>query len=334
MLQSQWTDSGIGLREVELGPLQPGNVRMRVAACGICGSDLHRYRDTGSNLGREAAPGHEFVGTIVDASAAGLPDVLYGVDPWIACGHCDYCLRGLSESCRSGAIIGVHTTGGLAEYVDVPVRNVHAQDTSLSPLEAALNEPFAVCTRTIHLAELKLDSRVLIIGGGTLGLICGTIARDFAGRVAITTRYPHQTEAAQKIGIEPVAEGDIDAFAADYEPDVVIESVGGTASTIEMAMHAARTGGRIIVQGLFSRPATIDPNLFIFKELHMMGSKIYGQNAHGPEFATATHILPRHRDTIRVLQTHSFPLSRVEEAFATANDKSQHPIKVTVTADT
>jgi threonine dehydrogenase-like Zn-dependent dehydrogenase len=333
MLQSIWTDTGIGLREVEPGPLQPGYVRMKVAACGICGSDLHRYRDTASQLGREVPPGHEFVGTIADAgNATDLPDALLGVDPWVACGRCDYCLRGMSNSCRNGFILGVHATGGLAELVDVPAQNLHALDASLTPIEASLNEPFAVCARTIHLAQLKLDTRVLVIGGGTLGLICGAIARDFAGRVAITTRYEHQTEAAHQIGIEPVAEGDIEAFAADYEPDVVIESVGGTASTVEMAMAAARTGGRIVIQGLFSKPSTIDPNLFIFKELTVTGSKIYGQSLHGPEFASATHILPRHRDTIRVLQTHQFPLSRVEDAFAVANDKAQHPIKVTVTA--
>jgi threonine dehydrogenase-like Zn-dependent dehydrogenase len=334
MLQSIWTNTGIGLREVELGRLEPGFVRMRVAACGICGSDLHRYRDTASQLGREVPPGHEFVGTIAEAgNASGLEDALYAVDPWVACGRCDYCLRGMSNSCRSGAILGVHVSGGLAEYADVPARNIHVLDASLSPLEAALNEPFAVCARTIHLAQLKLDSRVLIIGGGTLGLICGALARDFAGRVAITTRYPHQTEAARKIGLEPVAEGEIDAFAGDYEPDVVIESVGGTASTIEMAMKAARTGGKIVVQGLFSKLSNIDPNLFIFKELTMTGSKIYGQSLHGPEFAAATNILPRHRDTIGILQTHEFPLSRVEDAFAVANDKAQQPIKVTVTTD-
>jgi threonine dehydrogenase-like Zn-dependent dehydrogenase len=334
MLQSIWTETGIGLREVEPEALLPGYVRMHVAACGICGSDLHRYRDTASQLGREVPPGHEFVGTISDAgNATDLPDELYGVDPWVACGRCDYCLRGMSNSCRSGAIIGVHLTGGLAEYVDVPARNLHAIDPTLSPVEASLNEPFAVCARTIHLSQLKLDSRVLIIGGGTLGLICGAIARDFAGRVAITTRYPHQTEAARSIGIEPVAEGDIESFARDYEPDVVIESVGGTASTIEMAMAAARTGARIVVQGLFSKPSTIDANLFIFKELTVVGSKIYGQSLHGPEFASATNILPRHRDTIRTLQTHQFPLTRVEDAFAVANDKAQNPIKVTVTVD-
>ena len=334
MLQSQWTDGGIALREVEPGPLKPDHVRLRVAACGICGSDLHRYRETGNNaLGREVTPGHEFVGTILDAGGASLPDTLYGVDPWVACGRCDYCLRGLSESCRSGLLIGVHIPGAFAEFIDVPARNIHAQDPSLSPLEASLNEPFAVCVRTIHLAELKLDSRVLIIGGGTLGLICGALARDTAGRVAMTYRYPHQAEAARQIGIEPVAEGDIDAFAKDFEPDVVIESVGGAANTIEQAMNAARTGGLIIVQGLFSKPSSINASLFIFKELRMIGSKIYGQSHHGPKFAIATSLLPRHRDTIHVLETHQFPLSRLSDAFVAAADKTQSPIKVTVLAD-
>ena len=332
MRQSYWTDGGIALREIEPGPLQPGFVRMKVAACGICGSDLHRYRDTGGpNIGREVAPGHEFVGTIVDASGVNLPDALYGVDPWQACGGCDYCARGQSEACRNGRLVGVHVPGGFADMVDVPIRNVHAQDSTLSAVEASMNEPFAVCVRSIHLAELKMDSRVLIIGGGTLGLICGALARDFAGRVAMTYRYPHQAQAARNLGVEAVPEAETLAFAAEYEPDVVIESVGGSASTIETAIAAARVGGLIVVQGLFSKPSTIDASQFVFKELRMVGSKIYGQSLHGPEFGVATALLPRHRGTLQALQTHQFPLERIEEAFAAAVDKSLRPIKVTVT---
>lgn len=188
-----------------------------------------------------------------------------------------------------------------------------------------------MCVRTIHLAELKLDTRVLIIGGGTLGLISGAIARDAAGRVAMTYRYPHQATAARNLGLEAVPEAETLAFAADYEPDVVIESVGGSAPTIETAMAAARTGGLIIVQGLFSKPSTIDASLFVFKELRMAGSKIYGQSLHGPEFGVATALLPRHRSTIQALQTHQFPLDHIGDAFAAAVDKSQNPIKVTVT---
>ena len=332
MLQAQWTDTGIGLHDVDPGALKPGFVRLRVTACGICGSDLHRYRDTASPLGREVTPGHEFVGTIMDGGDTGLPDALYGVDPWQACGHCDFCLRGRSEGCRNGLLAGVFVPGGLGEFFDAPAANVHAQDPALSSLEASLNEPFAVCVRSIHLAELKLDSRVLVIGGGTLGLICGLLARDFAGRVAVTTRYAHQTEAARRLGVEPVLEADTDAFAADFEPDVVIESVGGSANTIEQAMNAARVGGTVVVQGLFADKVAFDPRTLVFKELHITGSKIYGQGFHGPEFAAATALLPRYRDEIHALQTQQFPLSRVEEAFAVASDRSTPTIKVTVLA--
>jgi threonine dehydrogenase-like Zn-dependent dehydrogenase len=76
-----------------------------------------------------------------------------------------------------------------------------------------------------------------------------------------------------------------------------------------------------------------ETGLFVFKDLRMAGSKVYGQSQHGPEFGVATALLPRHRDTIRVLQTHQYPLSAIGDAFAAASDKTLRPIKVTVLAD-
>jgi threonine dehydrogenase-like Zn-dependent dehydrogenase len=227
-------------------------------------------------------------------------------------------------------LAGVFAPGGLGEFFDAPVASLHAQYPSLTSLEASINEPFAVCVRTIHLAQLKMDSRVLVIGGGSLGLICSLLARDFAGRVAVTTRYDHQSEAARKLGVEAVPEAETDAFAAGFEPDVVIESVGGTAETIEQAMNAARVGGTVVVQGLFEDKVSFDPRALVFKELHVIGSKIYGQGDHGTEFATATALLPRYREEIRALQTRQFPLGRVEEAFAYASDRASPKIKVTI----
>jgi len=80
MLQSLWTESGITLREVEPGPLQPGYARLKVAACGICGSDLHGYKEGRFRAG--GTPGHELVGTIM-ASSSSLADVVYAVEPWL-----------------------------------------------------------------------------------------------------------------------------------------------------------------------------------------------------------------------------------------------------------
>jgi threonine dehydrogenase-like Zn-dependent dehydrogenase len=328
MLQSVWTDQGLAVSDVPPPPLPAGWVRLRVAACGICGSDLHRYRAVGRRPAG-GVPGHELCGTIMEAGHT-LPDVLYAAAPWSTCGQCDFCQAGQSQLCRAGQLLGVHIAGGLAHFIDVPEQSIYPVDLTLTPLEASLTEPVAVCLRAVHLARLKFDSRVLVLGGGTLGLISGLLAHDIAPRVGVTTRYPHQTAAALRLGLEPVAEAELTAWAKDVEPDVVIETVGGEADTMNQAMQACRGGGRIVVLGLFSEFVPFDGRTLVQKELSITGSRVFGQSDHGPEFCAATEVLPRHRDAISVIQTHQFPLARIEDAFACAADKHTGSIKVTV----
>ncbi|HUZ76145.1 MAG TPA: alcohol dehydrogenase catalytic domain-containing protein [Chloroflexota bacterium] len=326
MLQSQWTEQGIVLRDVEPPPLSNGWVRLSVAACGICGSDLHTYRHGAAG---RSVPGHELVGTVL-AGPAGLADALYAVEPWLACGSCDFCLAGQRQHCRQGKLLGAQVNGGLAEFVDAPASEVHPIPVGLTPLLASMAEPLAVCVRAVHRAELKLDSRVLIIGGGSIGLLAGMLARDASARVAISTRHAHQEQVARQLGVESVAEAHMLAFAQDFQPDVVFESVGGTAPTVGQAMQACRAGGRVVVLGLFSGPSEIDARTLIMKELTLRGSKVYGTSEHGHEFRAAVDLLPRYRQELSRLQTHQFPLADLKAAFAGAADKSTRAIKVTV----
>jgi (R,R)-butanediol dehydrogenase/meso-butanediol dehydrogenase/diacetyl reductase len=292
---------------------------------------LHSLKSHGP-MRTGGTPGHELVGAVMEAGPAveGLSDSIYAVEPWLACHGCDYCLQGRSEQCRNARLIGAMLPGGMAEFLDVPQTNLHPVSTALSDVEASITEPFAVCTRAIHLSELKLDTRVLCLGAGTLGLISGLLARDFCERVAISARYEHQADAARTLGLEPVGESDVVAFAKEFEPDVVIETVGGLANTMEQATAAARPGGRIIVLGLFSRNPELDMRALVQKELRITGSKVFGQSEHGAEFRASTKILPRYKDELKVLQTHQFPLSRVVDAFSTAVDKQARAIKITV----
>jgi len=327
MLQSLWTEAGIVLRDVEPPPLKDGWLRLKIAACGICGSDLHGYKDGKIRAG--GRPGHEMAGTIMESTVE-LPDVLYAVEPWLWCGECEFCRIGKVQLCRQAGLVGATVPGGLADFIDVPAMHVYPCDPSLTPIEASLTEPFGICTRAVHLADLKMDTRVLILGAGSLGLISGLLSRGTAERVAISYRYASQADAARKLGLEAIPEDEVVAWAQDFGPDVVIETVGGHANTIEQATAACRPDGRIVVLGLFSIAPPLDMRALIHKELKIMGSAFFGTSEHGPEFRTSTQILPHYQAELKTLQTHQFPLSRVAEAFEAAVSKDDRPIKVTI----
>jgi (R,R)-butanediol dehydrogenase/meso-butanediol dehydrogenase/diacetyl reductase len=259
-----------------------------------------------------------------------MPDALYAVEPWLACGSCDYCLAGQRQLCRGGRLLGMAVPGGLSDFVDAPETELHAMDGGLSPLVASMAEPLAVAVRAIHRAELKLDSRVLVIGAGSIGLLLGLLARDVADRVSVVTRHAHQSALAVQLGLQPVLEPDADAFARELQPDVVFESVGGTANTVDQAIQAARPAGRVVVLGLFQSPSRLDARTLLMKEVVLTGSRVYGMSEHGHEFAAAAQRVVRYASELALLQTHQFPLAELEAAFACAADKRSAAVKVTV----
>ena len=113
MRQAQWTHDGLQVVDASAPPLQRDWVRLTVAACGICGSDLHAYR--GQLPTRSGGlPGHECVGVVIDGEAD-LPDRLYAVEPWVSCGQCAQCLSGNRQVCINGSLVGGQVLGGLAQ---------------------------------------------------------------------------------------------------------------------------------------------------------------------------------------------------------------------------
>jgi threonine dehydrogenase-like Zn-dependent dehydrogenase len=326
--QARWTEDGIEVVEARPPELPDGWVRLRVAACGICGTDLHLYHRA-FPVAPGGVPGHEMVGTVLDGPA-GLADALYAVEPRIWCGACELCQSGRRHLCPSGRILGLGAAGGLAEFVDAPAGTLHRVDPSVPPRLASFAEPLAVSVRAVHLARLGASSRVLVLGGGSIGLVTGLLARDRAREVAVTTRHRHQSEAARHLGLEPLAEARVREWAAAREPDVVIETVGGKADTVDAALRLARRAGRVVVLGVFSQPRPVDLFALMHKELEVVGSNTYGQDRRGGEFAAAVDLLPRLRSELASLQTHAFPLKSVQEGFACAADKRSGAIKVTI----
>lgn len=327
--RARWTRDGLAIDEVELGPIPDGWVRMKVEACGICGSDLHWWdgsmpRPVGS------APGHEFAGTVIDGPA-GLDDVLYAVSPNVSCGHCPFCRVGDTHLCDNalGRGLGMGADGGLSELLDVPMSNL-APVTATDRAVAAMTEPLAVALRGVSLGRPAPDSRVLVLGAGTIGLAAALLARDRVAEVAVTARHPHQAAAAEAVGVTVLGEHDGIGWAKERGADLVVESVGGHADTLSDAVKACRKGGTVVMLGSFAGPKSIDLPKLMLKELRLQGSFCYGSTERGPEYAAAAALTGRYETELRNLTTHQFDLDDVTDAFETAADKSSGAIKVTV----
>jgi L-iditol 2-dehydrogenase len=333
MRSARWTGSGVEVVEVEPGARPEGWVRLEVTGCGICGSDLQLYRGMrDGSLSPQAfpTPGHEMAGRILEGPA-GMADVIYAVEPWVACRGCPECQRGSTNICETGQLLGFTATGGLADYVDVPPHLLHPVPDSIGGRLASLAEPWAVAVRSVHRAQLtEVDERLLVLGGGTIGLLCGLAARDRVARVGITCRYPHQADLARRFGLEPIAPDELATWAAEHRPGVAIETVGGAADTMSDAVTHTRRGGRVVVVGVFAVPRPTDWVEVVAKELEIVGSFIYGTVRRGSEFGAAVGRMAPLAAELGALQTHHFPLMAATEAFATADDKASLAVKVTI----
>jgi len=185
----------IEVREAPVPSPGPGEVLLRVRACGVCGSDLHFYRGE-LPIPTPVSPGHEFAGEVVEAGQ-GVEGFAPGrrvvVEPLRTCRECDYCRTGNPQLCPRRVLLGTFAPGGLAEYVAVPAYTLYALPDALDFELAALVEPLAVVVHALHLVDFAYGERVVVLGSGTIGVMTALAARALgAAEVTITYRYEHQ----------------------------------------------------------------------------------------------------------------------------------------------
>jgi 2-desacetyl-2-hydroxyethyl bacteriochlorophyllide A dehydrogenase len=316
----------------------PGEARVRVGACGICGSDLHLFAQGFFPPGH--TPGHEAAGW-VDAlgdGAAGPPvGAQVAVEPMRSCGRCASCRAGRYSICREARLAGVHDPGGLAEYLLVPASRLHRVPDELDARVAALAEPMAVVTRALHRGALAPGQRVLVLGAGAVGLLAAAAARALgAGEVWISARHPHQAARARALGATRVlgeaeaTAASLDALSREAPVDLVVETVGGRADTLQAATAAVRPGGAVSVVGVFWGSLALDPMPLLLKEVTLAWSYCYGAERGRSDFAEAIDLLTAGRDSLAPLLTHTSALDDVAKAFADAADKRSGAVKVSV----
>ena len=324
------------MRDVTRPEPGSGEVVVKVHNCGVCGSDLHYYH--GGLPVPGVCPGHEISGEVADVGS-GVTGVRAGdrvaVEPLITCGSCAACRRGDYQLCVQLQILGTHADGGFAEYLRVPSYSVFTVPPDLDWPVAALTEPTAVCVHAVRLAGVQLGDRVLVLGAGTIGLLSALAARAAgASEVLITARHPHQRELAQYLGARAFAESQADeltSYAFEHPVDAVVETVGGTADTLNQAMMYVRPGGTISVLGVFTEAVSFRALFLVLKEPRIIGSLTYGRTGCRADFDVAIEVLRQHRHEVAPMITHQFPLADISAAFHTASDKTQRSVKVSIT---
>ena len=287
-------------------------VRVRVSSAGICGSDLHLI---GADLGLPIVTlGHEIAGIAEDGTPV-------AVEPLAPCGTCDMCLAGEYNLCRDSSmmIYGVGLDGGMAEEIIVPERALVPLPAGVHPSDAALVEPLAVLVHAFRRSDATPDTRVAIIGGGTIGLCAIAVARALGCEVGLAARHDAQREAGEKLGANEI----------DGEYDLVIEAAG-TGSALAAAVDAAKPSGRVAIPGIYWEDVMLPGLSVCFKQVTLEPTTLYGRHAGGRDVDHAAALLATNPLVAETIITHRFPLEDAHQAFECAADRSSGAIKVVI----
>lgn len=325
----------IRVEEIDKPIVDPGEVGIKVAAAGICGSDMHRFLEhvpsPGSGVG--AVMGHELSGT-VDEVGPGVTEFKPGdrvvVEPLIGCGQCTFCRTGQYHLCPDLAHIGGKHLGGFAEFSKAPQDKVRKVPAGISLEEACILDCLAVGVHAINRVPPKTGDTVAILGAGTIGLAVMQVAKACGARTIVVCRSESSRNRALRAGAEHAvntSDADVDEAIKDYAygtgVDIVYEAVGGRASTIEQAIGIVSRGGRIGVVGCFRGAVPIDLFTLMKKEVDLIPVWSYSTFGFLREFDIALDLLSRGLINAEVLITHKVSLDNINEGFRLMESKPE-----------
>lgn len=249
---------------------------VEVAACGLCGTDLHILQGEFAPT-LPVVPGHEFAGTVValgsDVTSLAAGDRV-AVDPSLYCFECRYCRLGHNNMCEKWAAIGVTTAGGAAEYAVAPAANCVKLPDHVRTEDAALIEPLSCAVRGYDVLNSRLGSHVLIYGSGTMGLMMLELAkRTGAASVDMVDINEERLTTARGLGCSAAAGGADELDRAPQGWDVVIDATGNAAA-IQDGLGRVAKAGTYLQFGVadYATRATIDPYRIYNQEITITGS--------------------------------------------------------------
>jgi 2-desacetyl-2-hydroxyethyl bacteriochlorophyllide A dehydrogenase len=329
----------IEFQERPLPDLGPQEVRVKVKAVSICGSDLHIFKGKHPAAPLPVPVGHELSG-VVDRIGEEVTKLKtsdrVAIEPVIACGACHFCLRGQYHLCTQISFQYRVGQGGFTPYFIVSEEWAHRLPDNISFAEGALVEPLSVAVHAARISGIGLGDTSAIFGAGAIGLLLLQLIRASGGGDAFVVDVQDQRlQKASELGATHVLNnlsGDTLAKIMEHSGglgvDFAFEAVG-LEVTLVQSLQALKKGGTAVLVGLFEQPEIkIPANIFVQKEIKLLGSQGYCW-----DFQTALTLLSGGQINLKSMITHEFPLSQLQDAFNILMDPQGGAIKVVIKVD-
>jgi L-gulonate 5-dehydrogenase len=324
----------IELRDVPDPQPGPHEAVVRVEAVGICGSDAECFAGKHPLPNYPRLPGHEFSGAVAAVGSAweGVPvGTRVAADPAISCGRCYACRQGRHNCCVDVSIAGVHRPGAMAGYTLCRESQLYPMPDAMSFEAAALVETLSIGAQAVHRAGVQAEDRVVILGGGPIGLCALLMARHAGAKVLLSEPLAWRLALAGDLGAEvcvnPAVDSVSDAvqeFTGGYGAHVVVDATGET-SAAESSLALVGSAGRVVILTLSEEPIRVRPWQLVRQELTILGSRLTLADLSELLALAASGEAPLER-----LATHRYPLADAERAFRAACERPEGLVKAVV----
>ena len=313
------------------------NVLIKMTAAGLCGSDVGIYHGTNAAATYPRIIGHEIVGLVAEVGEK-VTHVKPGdrviVNQVISCGQCYPCSLGRGNVCDTLAVRGVHADGGWREYVAVPEDDCYLLPDSLTDQDAVMIEPTTIAIQSCERAELKKEDVLLIYGSGALGSSILRIAKLQCDTIIVADVMDDKLADASQNGATHtinVLTEDLQAKIKEYTKGrgvtVSIDAVCNKDSLINL-LEATGNAGRVMTMGFSTAPVEINQFLITSKELDVRGSRLQNKM-----FGKAIELVKERKLDLTGSVSHTFPLTKAQEAFDFVDSKDPSMKKVVMTFD-
>jgi 2-desacetyl-2-hydroxyethyl bacteriochlorophyllide A dehydrogenase len=317
--------------EVDSPSLGTGQVLLRVRRAGICGSDIHYYMHGYCGAFVPTRPfvlGHEFVADVEEIG----PDVSQPtvgqrvvVNPATSCGQCERCKSGRGNLCENVVMLGSASTtpptdGAFAEHVVVPAHQCHLLPESVDDATGAMVEPLSVALHAIHRGGSVAGSRVLVTGGGPIGLLTAIVARAYGASLVVISEL---NESRRAMATSLAADQTLDPTEVDFVQQAMAISDGGfdymfeasgAAPAVRSGFDVVRRGGTIVQIGTVDAgEVSLPVNELMVHEISLLGTFRYAN-----EFSAAVRLLAGKRIDVAPLVTGEFALAEISQALEAA----------------